>query len=272
MHTLKATKQRRPIEPTYVNNKVNTVSCGNVHMESTGLIGCWHVSKLSVGIQSGPKVHWAESPSFRVILVSMSRFLFIFLISCILRDEFFFFINILQFLPFIVLKLIVPFLLLLSGSLINMVILDDNHLMCSSLGIFKCEQVMHEKCKHSINVFFCSFSFFPQLVFYFCPVLSPSSFYLFISSTFFGVCHFDFHDGTASAAQTCSLFQCSVVNVMYGFISKLSPLKPILYKLMVFSERISFTFQHYVYTFHYLKHAFKQAFKLFKCSVDKNKL
>lgn len=64
MHTLlEATTQRRPVEPTCVHvNKVNTVSCGNVHMDSAGLIGCWHVIKISVGIQSAPNVHWAESP------------------------------------------------------------------------------------------------------------------------------------------------------------------------------------------------------------------
>lgn len=119
-----------------------------------------------------------------------------------------------------------------------------------------------KKCKHLLVVLFVHFHFSLNQFSIFVLCFHPSHFvYLFISSTFFGVCHFDFHDGTASAAQTCSLLQCSVVNVIYGFISKLSPLKPILQKRMFFSERICFTFQDYVYTFHYLKHAFKHVLR-----------
>lgn len=62
--SLRVTTQFRPIEPTFVHvNKVNAVSCGNVHVESTGIIGCWHVIKLSIGVQSTPNAHRAESLS-----------------------------------------------------------------------------------------------------------------------------------------------------------------------------------------------------------------
>lgn len=58
MYILRVTTHITPVEPTFLYvNKVNAVSCRNVHLESTQLIGCCHVIELSMGVQSAPNIH-----------------------------------------------------------------------------------------------------------------------------------------------------------------------------------------------------------------------
>lgn len=82
-----------------------------------------------------------------------------------------------------------------------MVILKDNLLMCSSLSMFKCEQVMHEKIQSiSLVVLFVLFIFPLKYFSIFVLCFHPSYFIYSFFSLFFWSGSFRYHGETPSAA------------------------------------------------------------------------